>query len=114
MALFGPSKRTPLQRLRASDWKDEAERAELLGHVAQQGAPATELLFLLSHADAACRDGGAEMLLRGARPGLFEQLVEEAEGKTEAQRKGIFKVALALPAREVIPVLERYIGERSP
>src|SRR5262245_16156677 len=110
MALFGPGKRTTLQRLRASEWKDQAERDALLGQLAQQPMKPSDFMFLLSHQDSALRQVGARLVRDRSAPGMLEALLDEADEKPEAVRKFILRLASVVQPEHAVSAIEQLIA----
>jgi twitching motility protein PilT len=114
MAFFRGNKQTTLQRVKQSDWKTPAERQALLSELSEQQLRPDEFIFLISHSDPACRQLGAAFVKRTPGPVVLEKLIEEAEGKQEAVRKGMLRLVMGAPQREVTALIEKLVSEKAP
>lgn len=114
MALFGAGKKSAAQLLRASEWKDAAERDALLAQLAAQSTKPADFMFLLSHPDATLRQFGGRLVRDRAGPGMFEALLEEADEKPEPVRKFILRLTSLVPPETAIAALEQMIATHAP
>jgi twitching motility protein PilT len=114
MALFNPGKRSVLQRLNASEWKDPAERDALLIELKSQPLKPADFMFLLSHQDMALRQAGGRLVRDLSQPGMLDALLAEAEDKPEHVRKFVLRLTQLVLPEHSIPTIEGLIGSGSP
>jgi twitching motility protein PilT len=112
VAIFGPGKRTVLQRVRDSDWKSPQELAQLLQELRGQKLKPNEFAFLVAHQDASARQLGTWFVQQNPSAATVEALIDEATGKAESARKNIVRSVLSLPAAEVAAAAEKLLSSR--
>ncbi|MFO0725325.1 MAG: PilT/PilU family type 4a pilus ATPase [Myxococcota bacterium] len=110
MALFNPSKRSALQRLKASEWKDPQERDALLVEARAQAQKPADFVFLLSHADQTVRQVAGRWVRELSQPGMLEALLDEAESKPEAVRKYLLRLTQLVLPEHALPSIEAMLG----